>query len=94
MTENSQHITSYRTNGIILIILLFLTSITIAVTSINLSIFTVAVALVIASVKVIVVLSYFMHLKFDNPTFRWMVAGIFLLFAVVLIITFLDYNNR
>jgi len=52
------------------------------------------VALLVASVKVFIVLTYFMHLKYDSLFIKLMVAGIFILFAVIIVITFLDYWFR
>lgn len=95
MTENvHQHITSYKTLGIILIILLTLTFITIEVTSINLAAWSVGVALLIACIKVYLVLSYFMHLKYESALLKLLVGMVFLLFALVIIITYVDYLNR
>jgi cytochrome c oxidase subunit 4 len=92
--DHSAHIVSYKTYGIILSILLVFTSITIAVTQIHLDTLTVFVALFLASVKSALVLFYFMHIKFDSPFIRGMVIAIFVLIAVVIFITFLDYYNR
>ena len=94
MSENNNHITSYKTNIIVLIVLLFLTFVTVAVTSINLHAWNVALALLIASTKVFLVLTYFMHLKYENVLLRIFVGMVFLLFAVIVVITFLDYLYR
>jgi len=66
----------------------------VAVTQIELTRWTMAVALLLASTKSFIVLAIFMHLKFDQKMFRVMVAFIFLLFAAVIIVTFLDYAFR
>ena len=94
MKEESNHITSYRTYAKVLIALLVLTIITISITHVHLGAFTVAVALLIACVKATVVLTYFMHLKFDEIILRVFVIMVFVLLAVVLVITFLDYIYR
>jgi cytochrome c oxidase subunit 4 len=60
----------------------------------HLGAFTVALALILASIKVTIVLTYFMHLKFENMLLRLMVGFVFLLFAVVIGITFIDYYFR
>ena len=77
-----------------LVILLFLTAISVLITGFHLGALTVAVALLIASVKVFIVLTQFMHLKFENRFLRLAVTGVFALFAVVTIITFIDYYFR
>lgn len=94
MEHHENHITPYSTLAKVLIGLLFLTFVTIAVTGIHLGPLTVAVALIIASIKVGIVLTWFMHLKYEAPIFRYMVLGVFTLFALIIVITFFDYALR
>jgi cytochrome c oxidase subunit 4 len=94
MSDSSHHIISYRTYGAVLLLLLTLTAISVAVTQIELSRWGTAVALLLAIVKTSFVLAIFMHLKFDQKIFKIMAILIFLLLAVVIIITFLDYAFR
>jgi cytochrome c oxidase subunit IV len=95
MTENNhQHITPYRTYGIILVTLLFMTFISVFAVHLDLGAWSVGLALLIASVKGTLVLMYFMHLKFDHPVFRIMFIGVILLFASFIILTFVDYLFR
>ncbi len=92
--HHEHHITSYATLAKVLIGLLFLTFITVAVTAVHLGPLTVTIALLIASVKVGIVLTWFMHLKFEDSVFRYMVLGVFILFALIIIVTFFDYAFR
>lgn len=92
--EHTAHITSYRSYGIILVILLFLTAITITVTWFDAGSLSVGVAMFIACIKVSLVLLYFMHLKFDELIFKILAAVVIMLLAVVFIITFFDYLFR
>ncbi len=94
MKNHENHISSDSLNWKVLIILLILTTLSILAIKIHLGAFTVALALIIASVKVTIVLTYFMHLKFENSLLRIMVGGVFLLFAVIIAITFIDYYFR
>lgn len=94
MDNDEKHISSYQSLIIVLVILLFLTAISVLVTGFHLGALTVAVALLIASVKVYIVLSQFMHLKFENRFLKLAVTGVFALFAVVTVITFIDYYFR
>jgi len=94
MTNHDNHISSDSTNWTVLLILLILTTLSILVLHIHVGAFTVALALLLASVKVTIVLTYFMHLKFENMLLRLMVGGVFLLFAIVIVITFIDYYFR
>jgi cytochrome c oxidase subunit IV len=94
MSNNGSHITEYKVLARILLILLFLTFFTISVTSFNLAAFTVTVALLVAGVKGFLVLSYFMHLKYESLLLRILVSMVFVLFALIVLITFIDYSYR
>jgi len=94
MDNHENHITPYLTHGRVLVALLTLTFITISITGFHLGPLTVAVALLIACFKGFVVLTYFMHLKYEQPIFRIMVIGVFLLFFLIIAITFFDYAFR
>ncbi|MFP4059689.1 MAG: cytochrome C oxidase subunit IV family protein [Bacteroidota bacterium] len=89
-----QHIVPFKIYLIILLSLLVLTGISVAVTQVQLGAFTVTVALVLASLKSALVLMYFMHLRFDNRIFTFMVAFTITIFAAVVFVTFLDYLFR
>jgi cytochrome c oxidase subunit 4 len=94
MKNGETHITSYTSHATVLVVLLILTTISVLATGFHLGAFTVTVALVIASIKVRTVLTHFMHLKFESLFLRLMVTGVFALFALVIIITFIDYYFR
>lgn len=94
MSKEKHHIVPFKLYLIVLLVLLTLTFASIGITSIELGKFTVAGALLFAIVKSYLVLTYFMHLKYDKPYIRYMVAFVFLIFFVVLVITFLDYLYR
>jgi len=94
MEHTGTHITSYRSYGIILVILLFLTALTITVTWFDAGQLSVGVAMFIACIKVSLVLLYFMHLKFDQLIFKIFAGMVILLLAIVFIITFFDYLFR
>jgi cytochrome c oxidase subunit IV len=94
MTQEEVHISSYFSHAIVLVLLLTLTTISVLVTGWHLGALTVAVALVIASIKAGTVITYFMHMKFESLFLKLIVAGVFLLYALVIIITFIDYLLR
>jgi cytochrome c oxidase subunit 4 len=94
MSEEKHHIVPYRMYAIILLVLLVLTFLSIGITHIELGTYTVAGALLFAIVKSYLVLTYFMHLKYDKPYIRIMVLFVFAIFIVVLVITMLDYLYR
>lgn len=94
MVSEEKHITPYEIYGKVLILLLFLTLVTILAPTIHLTAATVLVALVIASVKVVIVLLYFMHLKMETLLLRVLVFGILSVYALVILLTFADYIFR
>ena len=94
MENEKHHVQSFFSLGLILVILLTLTLITVLVTEINFGIFSVAVALVIASIKGFIVLAHFMHLKYEGLFLKLIVAMVFLLYGLVIVITFIDYLFR
>jgi cytochrome c oxidase subunit 4 len=89
-----QHITPYGTYVIVWLGLIGLTSITVTVAGINLGEYTLAVAMFIAAVKSSLVISIFMHIKFDQPIFKvfLLLSGTTLL--VIFVLTFFDFIYR
>jgi cytochrome c oxidase subunit 4 len=94
MENEKPHIVPYKTYIFVLIGLIFLTSVSVAVTSIELGTLTVLTALLLASIKSVLVFAIFMHLKFDQSIYGIMVGGVVLLIIIVILITFLDYYFR
>lgn len=94
MSEKHIHILEYRFLAKILVVLLGLTFLTVFVTEFNLQAWNVALALLIACVKVFLVLTFFMHLKYESLLFKILVGMVFLLLLLVIVITFLDYLYR
>ena len=94
MTEEKHTVQSFYSLGVVLVILLTLTAITVLVTELHFGTFSVGVALLIASTKAFIVLSYYMHLKYEKKFTQIMVGGVFLIYALVVVITFFDYLFR
>lgn len=92
--EHKPHISSYNQLGVVLVFLLIMTIITVVITEVHFSTFSVGVALVVASLKGLAVLIYFMHLKYESLFLKLIVAGIFVVYALVVVITFIDYLLR
>ena len=92
--EEKHHIVPYRTFLLVLLALLAFTFTSIGVTSYDLGPLTVVIALLLATFKTILVLTYFMHLKFDVRMFGILVTAVLALIGVVIFITFLDYLFR
>ena len=94
MHTEAVHLTPNRTYAWVLITLMTLTFLTITVTWIDLSALTVLVAMIIASIKAGIVLTYFMHLKFETSLFRVFVIMVLAIYLLVIIGTFADYLFR
>lgn len=93
MNQEKQHITEYRTYGIVFVILLALLSLSVWVTHLRLEAWTVGIAMLVTCAMAAIILIWFMHLKFDHLLLKVLVAGVFLLFAVFIGITLLDYAS-
>jgi cytochrome c oxidase subunit 4 len=94
MTNDKPHISSYFSLGTVLVILLLLTTLSVGLTAYHLGAFSVTAALLIASIKVATVISQYMHMKFESLFLKLMISGVFLIFALVIILTFVDYYFR
>lgn len=88
------HNVSYGTYILVWFGLISLTTITVSVSGLNLGLLTLAVALMIASAKTLMVVYYFMHIKFDPKVFKIFALVCLLILAIVLILTFSDYLFR
>lgn len=94
MEKEKHHIVSYKTYLYILIALITMTFMSIGITQINLGEYSVLGAMIFATLKSALVLTWFMHLKFDQPFLRFMVGFVVMVFLAVIFITFLDYYYR
>lgn len=94
MENEKHHIVPYKVYIYILIALVAMTFMSIGITKINLGEYSVLGAMIFATLKSILVLTWFMHLKFDQPFLRIMVGFVVLVFFAVIFITFLDYYFR
>ncbi len=74
--------------------LLVLTGLTVAVAGIQLQYLAVIVALSIATLKSILVITYFMHLKYEGRLFKHIVIFILSVLAITLILTYADVIYR
>ena len=94
MSDTTHHIVPYRTYGLILVLLLCLTGISVAVTQIELTRWAMVVALLLAATKSTFVLAVFMHLKFDQKVYRVMAIFVVMVIIAVIVLTFFDYGFR
>jgi cytochrome c oxidase subunit 4 len=89
--ETRDHSDSYARLIMIWFGLVALTGLTVALSGINLGRWIVLSALTIASIKSILVLNVFMHLKFEDRIFRIFVIVAGLTLAIFLGLIFADY---
>ena len=94
MTTEVEHITGYPLYGKVLVGLLVLTTFTILIPWLNLTGFTALIALVLASTKAGIVMTYFMHLKLENILLKILVIMVLAIYFSVILLTFSDYIFR
>lgn len=91
--ENHQsHTVGYGTYVLVWLGLLAFTGITVAISGLDLGTYTIVAALSIASIKGLLVLNIFMHLKFEDRVFRVFVFVAFLTLIIFIGLTFFDYS--
>jgi cytochrome c oxidase subunit 4 len=91
--ENT-HIDSVGTYVKILLALLVATGVTTAVARVDLGGFSVVVALGIASVKMVLVALFFMHIRHSTKLTRLVVLGGLLWLGILLLLTMTDFATR
>ena len=87
ITENIVYIKTW-------VVLLLLTALNLTIVTVTHRKWIAGVIILISVVQAMIALNWFMHLRWDNRLFRVLVIGVFSLYAVILIITFLDYFFR
>jgi cytochrome c oxidase subunit 4 len=90
----SHHIISPVTYGIVFATLLVFTGITVGAAYVDLGIFNPVVALAIASFKAVVVILFFMHVKYQSKLVKLTVSAGFFTFLVLITMTLSDYMSR
>jgi cytochrome c oxidase subunit IV len=95
MEHEKPHIIPYRFYVFILLALIAFTAVSVLVTRINLGPLSTFTALALASIKSVLVLAYFMHLRFDKKIFAIMFGIVALVFIAILFFTVtFDYSFR
>ena len=75
-------------------LLLVLTAVTVGIAQVDLGDANTAVAVAVATVKALLVVLYFMHLR-ESPYLTWVFVGSSIIMLVVLfVLTFQDYGTR
>ena len=94
MSSEISHIVPYRTFILIWIILLILTGVTIGVAQVDLGAMNIWMALTIASCKSALVVTIFMHLKYEQTLFKLAVLATLVILAIFIGFTLLDVLYR
>jgi cytochrome c oxidase subunit 4 len=96
MSEHNteSHSIGYGTYIMVWLGLVALTAVTVSVAGFEFGGITVLIALVIATVKSLLVGNYFMHLKFEKAIFKIFIAVCIVTFLIMIILTFSDLSFR
>lgn len=93
-SETTVHQISYGTYIMVWAGLVALTTITVSVAGLNLGSITLTIALLIAVAKSFLVVSYFMHVKFEHTVFKIFIAVCIVTFLIMISLTFSDLSFR
>ena len=94
MSSEHGHIESARNYVLVFIGLIVLTVVTTAVAFVDLGAFNVAVALGIATCKMLLVALFFMHVKHSSSLTKLILIGALLWLAIMIGFTMADFNTR
>ena len=90
----TEHLLPYSLYLKVWLALLILTGLTVWVSTINVYRWHVFTAMLIATVKVSLVLLYFMHVRFENKLIWVMILAALVTYAIFVSLTFADYYYR
>ncbi|HTV54109.1 MAG TPA: cytochrome C oxidase subunit IV family protein [Terriglobia bacterium] len=93
-THHAGHIVSPKVYGVIFGALLVLTASTVGAAYLELGPFNVVVALAIACIKAVLVILFFMHVKYSSRLTKLTVAAGFFTFLVLITMALTDYISR
>lgn len=93
-TLHEHHIVRPKTYLLILIILLILTATTTGVAFLDLGVLNPVVALAIACTKTILVILFFMHLRYSSKLLKLTLGAGFFTFLILITLTLSDYISR
>lgn len=88
------HIVTPKVYAIVFVTLLFFTWLTVKAAFVNLGILNPVIALAIASTKAVVVILFFMHVKFQSKLIKMTVGAGFFTFLILITMTLSDYISR
>jgi cytochrome c oxidase subunit 4 len=92
--HSGHHIVTPATYIMVYITLLIFTGLTVVAAYVDLHIFNPIVALAIASTKAVIVILFFMHVKYQSRLIKLTVAAGFFAFCMLSTLTLSDYMSR
>jgi len=92
--HGEHHIVTPVTYTMVWVTLLIFTGLTVVAAYVDLGIFNPVVALAIASIKAVVVILFFMHVKYQSKLIKMTVAAGFFTFFALITMTLSDYISR
>jgi len=92
--EKERYLVPYGLYFKVWIGLILLTALTVSVSYANMQQAKILTALMIAAVKILLVVLYFMHVRFEQPIYSYMIAGVIVTYGIFISLTFSDYWYR
>ena len=92
--QDEVHVVSYGRYFLIWLGLLALTGITVAFAGLDMGNWIIITAMTIASIKTLLVVNVFMHLKYEDRIFRIFVLVAMAILLIFIVFTFFDYAFR
>lgn len=89
-----RHITPFRTYLLVYLGLILLLAATVGAAFLDLGILNLIITLVIASIKAMLVILYFMHVRESEPATKLFVIAGFIWLAILMGLTLTDYLTR
>ncbi len=92
--SHEHHVVGPKTYLSILVLLLVMTAVTTGAAFINMGVFSPIVALAIACFKAVMVILFFMHIRYSSKVMMLTVGAGFFTFLVLITMTLCDYISR
>jgi cytochrome c oxidase subunit 4 len=92
--HNDHQLVPYTTYVVVWVVLMVLTAITVSVSYVDMKHVTVLTASIIAAIKGLLVVLYFMHIRFENRIYALMIVVVLGTYAIFIGLTFVDYWYR
>ena len=92
--HGEHHVVPYHVYVVVWGALVLLTAVTVAVSYLDMKHVTVLAAMLIATSKAMLVLLYFMHIRFEKPLYIAMILAVLAIYGALIGLTFVDYGYR